>query len=101
MENVKLEQFVSIVEGTISDDFPASQTFNNVSIDSRRISKNSIFFPLRGMQVDGHQFIAEAFMNGAVASVVSQDWAIPLETNFQAQLITVKDPLEALHRLAG
>lgn len=101
MDNIKLEQFVSIVEGTISEDFPASQTFNNVSIDSRRISKNSIFFPLEGTQVDGHQFIAEAFRNGAVASVRSKDWVTPVETDFQDQLITVKDPLEALHRLAG
>jgi Alr-MurF fusion protein len=36
-----------------------------------------------------------------VASVVSKDWTTPCETNFQNQLITVKDPLEALHRLAG
>jgi alanine racemase len=101
MDSITLEKFASIVEGTTITEFPAQQTFNNISIDSRRISKNSIFFPLKGTQVDGHQFISEALMNGAVASVVSQDWATSFEVNLQDRLITVKDPLEALHRLAG
>jgi alanine racemase len=101
MDSLELGKFVSIVEGKVSEDFPAQQTFNNVSIDSRRISKNSIFFPLKGSQVDGHQFIPEAFTNGAIASVVSQDWIKSSTTDFQNRLITVKDSLEAFHRLTG
>jgi UDP-N-acetylmuramoyl-tripeptide--D-alanyl-D-alanine ligase len=44
------------------------------SIDSRTIGAEEVFFAVRGERVDGHDFVAAALANGAVAAVVSQGW---------------------------
>ncbi|MBQ8345534.1 MAG: UDP-N-acetylmuramoyl-L-alanyl-D-glutamate--2,6-diaminopimelate ligase, partial [Clostridia bacterium] len=40
-----------------------------IETDSRRICAGSLFLCIRGMRSDGHQFIAKALANGAVAVV--------------------------------
>ncbi len=40
-----------------------------VSYDSRTIEKGDIFFPLEGENFNGHDFIPQAFNNGAVATL--------------------------------
>ncbi len=50
---------------------------NNVTIesiysDSRKVTKNSIFFCLDGLTTDGHQYIDEAICNGAICIVHSR-----------------------------
>jgi UDP-N-acetylmuramoyl-tripeptide--D-alanyl-D-alanine ligase len=47
------------------------------SIDSRSISDGDLFFAIRGQQRDGHSYVNEALMNGAVAAVVRMDWKKP------------------------
>ena len=42
-------------------------TFRNVEFDSRLIEEGDLFLPLKGAR-DGHDFIATAFENGAVAT---------------------------------
>lgn len=43
-----------------------------VSVDSRSVRKNSLFFALPGERTDGHRFVAEAFRSGAAGAVVSR-----------------------------
>ena len=40
-----------------------------VSYDTRTIEKGDIFFPLKGENFDGHDFIPHAFEGGAVVSM--------------------------------
>jgi UDP-N-acetylmuramyl pentapeptide synthase len=40
-----------------------------VSYDSRTIENGDIFFPLEGENCNGHDFIPQAFNNGAVATL--------------------------------
>jgi UDP-N-acetylmuramoyl-L-alanyl-D-glutamate--2,6-diaminopimelate ligase len=42
----------------------------DIQIDSRKVSKGSCFVAIKGVQADGHNFIASAIANGAVAIVV-------------------------------
>ena len=45
------------------------KTINYVSINSKKISKNSIFFGIKGKKFDGNKFANEAIKNGAVLAV--------------------------------
>jgi alanine racemase len=67
-----------------------------IATDSRRLPRGALFVALRGRQVDGHAFLAQAAAGGAVAALV-EDGAPPppLPT------IAVASPLAALQRLAA
>ncbi|RYZ30581.1 MAG: UDP-N-acetylmuramoyl-L-alanyl-D-glutamate--2,6-diaminopimelate ligase [Chitinophagaceae bacterium] len=45
---------------------------SGVQIDSRKVSHRSVFVAVRGVAVDGHQFIAKAIESGAVAIVCEE-----------------------------
>jgi len=55
----------SVVGGTELD-------IKDVQIDSRKITQGSLFIAVRGTAIDGHQFIAKAIKQGAVAIVHEQ-----------------------------
>ena len=44
-----------------------------ISIDSRNIRANTLFICIRGMHVDGHNYIDSAYRDGACAIVVDRD----------------------------
>lgn len=48
-----------------------------ISTDSRNVSRNSIFFALRGKSFDGNRFAAEALERGAALAVVDDPQVIP------------------------
>lgn len=72
---------------------------NDVVIDSRRVSGNSIFVALRGEQTDGHHFVRQALADGAVLCIVTKKWA---EQNPDQRLpLWITDsPETALQKLA-
>ncbi len=75
-----------------------------VSIDSRRMTEKGLFIPLPGTQCDGHGFIADAFHNGASASLVRAGHAASIDDHPAAgrwTLIEVADPLTALGDIAS
>ncbi len=45
---------------------------NYVSIDSRTLRKNSIYFALKGEKFDGHKFVNDAVANGASTIIISK-----------------------------
>ncbi|MCP5101336.1 MAG: UDP-N-acetylmuramoyl-tripeptide--D-alanyl-D-alanine ligase [Chloroflexi bacterium] len=45
---------------------------STVVMDSREAVKNSLFVAYKGTHVDGHDYLANAFSNGAVAALVEQ-----------------------------
>ena len=50
------------------------QKFEGVSIDSRTITKNEIFFAIQGERTDGHKYIKDVFEKGVDAAVVNRKW---------------------------
>jgi UDP-N-acetylmuramoyl-tripeptide--D-alanyl-D-alanine ligase len=46
--------------------------FSGVSIDSRSIKPGQLFIALKGEQFDGHDYIAQAKANGAIAAMVER-----------------------------
>jgi len=84
-------------------DFDTSVEALGYGIDSRTIGAGELFFAVRGERLDGHDFVATALDNGAVAAVVSMGWVVPAEVD-ETKLLRVPDcedcVLLALQRLA-
>ena len=82
-----------------------SEIFDNVKdieidslmSDSRKKKKNSIFFCVKGMMFDGHQFVNQAIANGAIVIVHSDD--IVNKQN-DVTYIKVKDVLSVYNKVA-
>lgn len=68
----------------------------NVAFDSRALEAGALFIPLMGEQ-DGHKYVANAFENGAVASLWASDHDLP---STDQPLLVVDDPLQALQKLS-
>ena len=64
--------------------------------DSRRVVPGSLFVAVRGVAVDGHQYIASAIEKGAVAIVCEK---YPKELADKATFVVVKDSAYALGML--
>lgn len=63
---------------------------NSIEIDSKNITKNSLYICLKGERCDGHDFISEAEKYGAVAIICEK------ETNTKLTQIIVSDSRKAL-----
>ena len=60
-------------------DFTTNAEATGYSIDSRTLGAGDLFFAVKGERVDGHDYVAAALANGAVAAVVSNRWLAPDE----------------------
>jgi len=54
--------------------------FHSISINSKKIKKDDIFIAIKGMNYDGHDYINEAFKNGAIAAIISEQEKISNNT---------------------
>jgi UDP-N-acetylmuramoyl-tripeptide--D-alanyl-D-alanine ligase len=78
---------------TSSDGF-----FTGVCIDSRTVKTGDCFFAIAGDKFDGHNFLDQAFKNGAACAVVSK---IVPTTFADKPLLLVADTIAALGKLAN
>lgn len=74
---------------------------NEVVTDSRVSSTKSLFIPLEGEKFDGHEYMKQAFNNGAVATLWNKNKELPsfLPTDFPIYL--VEDTGKALQMLGA
>jgi UDP-N-acetylmuramoyl-L-alanyl-D-glutamate--2,6-diaminopimelate ligase len=70
---------------------------NNVQIDSRKVDKGSLFIAVKGVAVDGHQFIAKAIEQGATAIVCEE---LPAQKNDAITFVQTSDSAEAAGLIA-
>ena len=103
MENVSLQKISAVVAGILTGSHRPADLGKEpaeVSIDSRAVQGDELFFALEGEHSDGHRFVADALTKGAAAAVVRRDWA-KAHAELSGVLIGVDDPLTALAQLAG
>lgn len=82
---------------------PSSRVVEDVQIDSRACSANSLFFALDGRKERGVRYVGDAALRGSAAVVVrfaDQQEALEATKNFRCSVILVDDPLRALQTLA-
>lgn len=94
---IKLKELAFIVGGTLKTE-GANPLIKGVSTDSRTIKQGEVFFALSGRNFDGHNFVRDAFLKGAVCAVVNGDRKLKVPKDFP--VIRVKDTLFALGELA-
>jgi UDP-N-acetylmuramoyl-L-alanyl-D-glutamate--2,6-diaminopimelate ligase len=70
---------------------------SDVQIDSRKVKPGSLFIAVRGVAVDGHQFIAKAVEQGAVAIVCE---AFPTTKSEGITFVQTADSAEAAGQIA-
>ncbi|MFF2482883.1 UDP-N-acetylmuramoyl-tripeptide--D-alanyl-D-alanine ligase [Paenibacillus sp. NPDC058071] len=71
-----------------------------VGTDSRRVTAGQLFVPIVGDRFDGHDYVKQALLDGASASLWERGRAVPEELA-EAPLLLVKDTLKALQQLAA
>ncbi|MBI4548492.1 MAG: UDP-N-acetylmuramoyl-tripeptide--D-alanyl-D-alanine ligase [Ignavibacteriae bacterium] len=74
-------------------------TFAGVSIDSRTIKQNELFFGIRGEKFDGNEFVKNGFEKGAACAVVEPQ--APFDLFSDRPFVVVHDATKALGRLAN
>ena len=88
-----LKTLATIMHGTLHGD--GNQLIEHIWIDSRHIvyAQNGIFFALKGAQLNGHDFLQDAYNKGIRTFVVSVLPKIPLEN---ANFLIVDNTIQAL-----
>ncbi|CAL2059177.1 UDP-N-acetylmuramoyl-L-alanyl-D-glutamate--2,6-diaminopimelate ligase [Tenacibaculum sp. 190524A05c] len=71
---------------------------NEIHFDSRKVSENDVFIALKGVTVDGHDFIDKALSNNAVAVVCEK---VPEERKQGVTYVEVSDSSEALAMMSS
>ena len=94
----KVEEINNISERKTNKDI----TITDISINTRDLRKNSLFFAIRGEKFDGHDFVHDAFEKGAAAAVVEKKKLDLYKDSFFADkvLFTVDNSLNSLQKLA-
>ena len=77
---------------------PAQWNACGVSIDSRSLQPQDLFVALKGENHDGHDFLDDAFANGASAALV--EWQCEQDEG-TGTYVRVAEPLQALRALAA
>lgn len=88
-----LSELAKILNGKVYHS-QGEEMFTNICLDSRKAKKGDLFFALMGANLDGHEFVVDAFTKGAAAAVV--DRHIPI---IKTQIV-VPDTTKALGQLA-
>lgn len=73
---------------------------SNISIDSRKIKKNTIFFAIKGDKFDGHEFVRDAVNAGSETIVIERDRLKEFDS-IDKTIITVEDTTIAFGELAS
>ena len=70
--------------------------YSGVSINTKTLKKDNIFFAIRGKNMDGHKFLGQAMKKGAIRCVVSRK----VKNLSEEKFIKVKNTLSSLNDLA-
>ena len=89
----------SATVNNIDENTQINTEIRGVISDSRKLKSGELFVALTGENFDGHGFVSQAIAQGAVAAIVSHEWA----SSFAAKglpLLAVDDTVSAYQDLA-
>lgn len=89
---ISLQTIAEVLQGRLHGE---DATATSVDTDSRRVQPGQLFVALSGEKFDGHDFLPQVAVQGAVAALVSK----PVETDLPT--VQVKDTRLALGQLAS
>lgn len=97
MEPIRFSDVLRATGGVPAGPVTGDPLISDVSTDSRDVPAGALFVPLRGKRLDAHQFVEQAFLNGAGFSLAARDAQF---VRMPANVILVKDTTKALGDLA-
>lgn len=90
--------FSDLIIGTdIKCDF--NQTINDIKCNSKDVKKNDLFVAIKGVTRDGHDYIDEAILNGAIVIIVNDNRYYEFKDR-KVLVIKTSDTRKTLSRLA-
>lgn len=93
MKNVSIQKIANKLGISVEKEFLVS----GYQIDSRQVKEGDLFFALKGERSDGHEHLREVREKGALAAIVSSEYA---GEDFGLELLRVQDVLSTLQDLA-
>lgn len=97
MEIKKLEYIANYTGGKIYKSDVPDICLKKISIDSRSVDSESLFFAIIGNRVDAHDFLEDVIEKECLTFVLSnKDIAKKICENYKVNIILVDDTLEAL-----
>ena len=99
MISLRFDQLAAITGGTLYNAGNASRSFRGVSIDSRSTKADELFFAIRGVRNDGHDFIDQAVQKGA-SGIVAELTYPKLDHIEDVAVVAVHNSHEAMIKLA-
>jgi UDP-N-acetylmuramoyl-tripeptide--D-alanyl-D-alanine ligase len=99
MKSICIDKLVTAVGGEILGCGDVSLVAGGVCIDSREAGAGDVFFAICGENFDGHDYIEQAFANGASCAVCSRD--VNYAGSRSNVIVKVDDTVKALGRLAN
>ncbi|MFA5293683.1 MAG: UDP-N-acetylmuramoyl-tripeptide--D-alanyl-D-alanine ligase [Phycisphaerae bacterium] len=94
MKPLSIKKIAEIINTETSEISNLKFQISSVSIDSRKIPQGCMFFAIKGANHDGHDFISQAFENGASCATVQK------QISGEKPLLPVDDTIAALGSLA-
>lgn len=90
----------------LQNDYPipteADRPLSGLALDSRQVKEKTLFFAIKGKQLDGRQYIADAIKHGATAVLVDADTAHEsLTWHDQVPLIPIYQLAKKLGKIAA
>ncbi|MFA7068989.1 MAG: UDP-N-acetylmuramoyl-L-alanyl-D-glutamate--2,6-diaminopimelate ligase [Acidaminococcaceae bacterium] len=73
----QLEKIIELIPGAKARSGSTDKVITDLTIDSRQVKKGSLFVCIKGVHVDGHKFIEQAYKAGAVAVLVEDSVSVP------------------------
>ncbi|MCX6991316.1 MAG: UDP-N-acetylmuramoyl-tripeptide--D-alanyl-D-alanine ligase [Chlamydiae bacterium] len=86
------------LENYFGKDSSNEKIIEGFAVDSRKVKPGFVFFALRGGKVDGHDFLIDAFKNGAIAAVVSSKFTEKFPGHTLLYVYDVLDTLQTFAR---
>jgi UDP-N-acetylmuramoyl-tripeptide--D-alanyl-D-alanine ligase len=97
MISIKIKEAADILNAQCTGIYNLDKHIKGVSIDSRNVSENSLFIPIKGMTVNGHAFVKDAIKKGAAATLWNRDEPNPPH---DIAVILVEDTVKGLQELS-
>jgi UDP-N-acetylmuramoyl-tripeptide--D-alanyl-D-alanine ligase len=95
VRKIEFEKVVDVIDGEyIGNKGLKNRTLSGISVDSRTIKENELFFALEGKNFNGFDFAEEAIKKSGLPAVVTKEIK-------NKEIILVKDPLASLGDLAS
>ena len=76
----------------VKEEGEVKEVFSDITTDTRKIVRNSLFIALKGEKFNGEDFVAEAVEKGAAGIVVSENFKGEIKN---AAIFKVDDTLKA------